>query len=450
MASAAFAATVETVDGQRLAGAARFEKGGVLVSPASGKPALIPFSNLLRLDVAATALSTTTATAKPNGFPEPWQPRDFETMAIKAKSAFTNGVFTIEIPAEGLQSRTRGAHFIHQPMTGDGEIVVRVDLVESENRKNETKVSAGLLMYGGIGVRDYKVLLRVDSMGQPGMRSSTTSSMAGGSTLGAVSRTTRTGERMNFPCWLKLTREGDYFNGYYSQDGQQWQAIRRATERVRARMGETIEVGIVAESYYAQSIKASFSQTRLGAVTQSPGEIVLARPRVFLRDGTSVSATSLRLDDAGAAFEEGGRRWVVPVANLAQVHFRHVPQLHLAQLARAGVLLRKSDFMDGEFKGVERGKLTVSSVLFGLRSYSLADEVAVVVFRGAIPAPVLFEVRTRGQGTLTATAIAVEADELVATLPLVGVWRVPLAEVLEINQPQRLARAAEARGAVAR
>ncbi len=446
---AAAAATVETVDGQRLAGAVRFEKGGVLISPASSKPALIPFTNLLRVDIAAMALSAPATTAKPGEFPEPWQVRDLQSTVIKGKSGFTNGVFTIEIPAGDLQARVRGSQFICQPMQGDGEVVVRVDGVESENRKKETKVTAGVMMRGAIGPWDYRVLLRVDSMGQPAMRGSTTSSGAGGPTS-IRGGSTRTGERMNFPCWLKLTRGGDYFNGYYSQDGQKWTAIRRATERVRYKMPETIEVGIVAESYYAQSIKASFSHAGLGVVTQSPGEIVLARPRVFLRDGTSVSAASLILDDAGAAFEEGGRRWVVPAANLAQVHFRHVPQLHLAQLARPGVLLLKSDFIDGEFKGVERGKLMVSSVIFGLRSYSLADEVAVVVFRGATPAPGLFEVRTRGRGTLTATALAVEADELMATLPLVGVWRVPLAEVMEINQPQRLARAAAVNDPAAR
>ncbi len=438
------AATVETVDGRRLAGAARFEKGGVMVSPASGKPVVIAFTNLLRLDLAATALPALDVPVKLGGFPEPWQAHDFETAAIKGTSAFTNGVFSIEIPEGDLQSRTRGSHFIRQPMKGDGEIVVRVDAVKSDNQKKEMKVGAGVLMHSVAGTRDYKVMLRVDVDGRTSMRSSTASIGVGGgvSTIGVGS--TRNGEKLSFPCWLKLVREGDYFNGYHSQDGKQWQAIRRATERVRVKMPEVIEVGIAADSYYAQSIKAQFSHASLGGVTQSPGEIALARPRVFLRDGTSVSVATLVLSDSGAAFSEDGRQWTVRRADLARVHFRHVPQLHLAPLARPGLLLRKGDFIDGDFKEIALGKMKVSSVLFGLRSYSLADEVAVLVFRGATPAPVLFEVRTRGQGTFTAAALSVEADDLVATLPLVGVWRLPLAEVLEISQPQRLSRAAVA------
>ncbi len=442
VAVVASAATVETVDGRRLAGAARFEKGGVVVSAADGAPTFIAFANLLRLDVAATALPATNGVAKPGEFPEPWNARDFQAAAIKGKSAFTNGVFTIEIPAGELQLRTRGSHFIRQPMKGDGEIVVRVDAVGSDNRKKETKVGAGLLMHSVVGTRDYKVAIRVDVDGRTSMRSSTTSIAAGGGTSIIGGGSTRAGEKLNFPCWLKLAREGDYFNGYHSQDGKQWQSIRRATERVRAKMPEIIEVGIAADSYYAQSIKAQFSHASLGGVTQSPGEIALVRPRVFLRDGTSISVASLVLNDSGAAFSDGGRQLTVRQADLAQVHFRHMPQLALAQLARPGLLLRRGDFIDGDFKEVERGKMKVSSVLFGLRSYILADEVAVLVFRSATPAPSLFEVRTRGQGTLTAATIAVEADELVATLPLAGVWRLPLGEVTEVSQPKRLGSAA--------
>ena len=428
--SGAVAATVETVDGHRFAGVIRFAGDGVICSSADNKPQFIAFADLLRLNTVATALSATPVPVKEGGFPEPWRASDLEPVAIQGKSAYTNGVFTAEIAMPGSPFGSRGSHFIHQSFTGDGEAVVRVDSFETSKQGKETKVGAGLLMRSGLGPLDYKVLLRVDANGIPAMRSYAT---GGGST--------RTGEKMSFPCWLKLAREGDNFNGYYSQDGQTWLAIRRATGRIRVPLPGRFEIGLVVDAVSSQSVSAQFSHFRLGAVSQSPGELALARPRVFLRDGTSASAASLLLDTLGATLTEGAQTLTVREADLAQVHYRHVPQLQHADLARPGVMLRKGDFIDGEFKGIVAGKVKVSSVLFGLRSYSLADEVAVIVFRRAAPAAP-FEVRLRDRSVFTAPALAVKEGELVATLPLAGVWRVPLVEVDEVVQPQRLARAA--------
>jgi len=61
----------------------------------------------------------------------------------------------------------------------------------------------------------------------------------------------------------------------------------------------------------------------------------------------------------------------VPVNQVARLQMRPFSRAAASQLqpGRTGVLLSKGDFLEGQVGGLDHGKIRVSSVLFGMRSW---------------------------------------------------------------------------------
>src|SRR5206468_3395170 len=101
---------------------------------------------------------------------------------------------------------------------------------------------------------------------------------------------------------------------------------------------------------------------------------------------------------------------------------------------RTGVLLTSGDFFDGEFKAIENGRVKMSSVLFGLRTFNLSNEVSVVVLRDIAAPRSQFEIRTRDGSVLQAKSIAVQQDNLYIVDVALGGFRIPLADLMELKR----------------
>jgi hypothetical protein len=118
----------------------------------------------------------------------------------------------------------------------------------------------------------------------------------------------------------------------------------------------------------------------VGAGPILPAGIVLLNGAIIDAPLQSASATSLRF--RGVLSHQS-----LSMSRVARIHARPVP----GELARAiptdrsGVLLRNRDFIDGDFAGIENGRVKIQSVLFGNRTFDLAKDVAAVVLRGHEP-----------------------------------------------------------------
>jgi hypothetical protein len=66
----------------------------------------------------------------------------------------------------------------------------------------------------------------------------------------------------------------------------------------------------------------------------------------------------------------------ISTVNIARLIFQPLSQQLVARLSpgRTGLLLSKGDFIDGEFRGLERGRLKLSSILLGLQSTIRAEK----------------------------------------------------------------------------
>jgi len=101
---------------------------------------------------------------------------------------------------------------------------------------------------------------------------------------------------------------------------------------------------------------------------------------------------------------------------------------------RAGVLLTKGDFVDGEFRGIDDGQVKVNSILLGTRSFDAKKEVLAVALREISPAPVDYEVRLHDQSFLPAAAVTFERDALVIKDAILGPVRIPIEELAVLKR----------------
>jgi hypothetical protein len=102
---------------------------------------------------------------------------------------------------------------------------------------------------------------------------------------------------------------------------------------------------------------------------------------VWLREGSRLSATVSQATGSSVTLEVPGQQLLLSTINVAAFWFQPLsPTLESRiQAGRPGVLLRSGDFMDGDFKELAGDRLRMSSVLFGLRTFSTNEALAVVL-----------------------------------------------------------------------
>ena len=96
-------------------------------------------------------------------------------------------------------------------------------------------------------------------------------------------------------------------------------------------------------------------------------------------------------------------------------------------------LLATGEFVEGGFKGIEKGKAEISSVLFGLRRFDVDDEVIALVLRNTTAGAHQCEVKTVDGSTWLGTAPRLEEGEVVMQERSVARCRVPIYELAELR-----------------
>ena len=109
---------------------------------------------------------------------------------------------------------------------------------------------------------------------------------------------------------------------------------------------------------------------------------------VFMRDGTSIPAEILGADDTQVIFRRAGEeQQSVLTTRVAAVLLRPLPESRRAELNQpvSGLLLTGGDFMEGECREFKSGRVTMSSVLYGLKQFETKREARALVFHPLPP-----------------------------------------------------------------
>lgn len=209
------------------------EKGTVISAEIKD---LEPWANYFYRTAASNSQGMTWATSsipfQTDGIlPNEWQTRFIGHSQRPENGAnFEDSVFTVRGSGRDIGEGSEpidNFQFVHQSLTGDGEIVARIQ--ETEIKSREPKVGVMLRESLADGAKNVALLLTP----KDGARLTVRTAEDSGSRQVKVAAG---GVR-----WVKLTREGDTVTGYVSQDGKSWTIVGAA---ITIEMSPEIRAGL--------------------------------------------------------------------------------------------------------------------------------------------------------------------------------------------------------------
>ena len=158
---------------------------------------------------------------------------------------------------------------------------------------------------------------------------------------------------------------------------------------------------------------------------------------ILLRNGTFLSGAVRSIGGDGVKFAHRGEKdYTVPLHQVARAVLRVSPRNALLgnpDLAQ-GALLGNGDFIEGRLQFGRGRDVKVSSVLFGLKSYSLdSSDLAALVFGSPSAGGARYELRMADNSIVMAKSISVVQDQVEIVEPLLGALQVPRDAVTEIR-----------------
>ncbi|MEX0642244.1 MAG: hypothetical protein WD468_06060, partial [Pirellulales bacterium] len=201
--------------------------------------------------------------------PGPWVSADVGNVAGPGAAGFDADTFTLISAGSDLENTTDSAHYVYQPLVGDGTLIARVASLENTHGSAETG-----LMVRESTVNNSKQFAVVTTPGNGAKLRYRTAT--GGSSA-------TSGSGASGPQWLKLVRAGNRFTGYTSPDGAIWTQLG-STQTIA--MPETVLVGLASISHEAQQLNTStFDHVTLGL----PAPIATADAYTLAEDSSLVT-----------------------------------------------------------------------------------------------------------------------------------------------------------------
>jgi hypothetical protein len=207
---------------------------------------------------------------------------------------------------------------------------------------------------------------------------------------------------------------------FQSSDGKFWQQV----DTHKVPMGDEVLVGVAAWTT-GNAWKGSATIDSVTIVpgtpetTYFPGADSLARG-IVLRDGNVIAGRIVSFDPAGGVkYERDGKQETRPTEEVARLVFSPVPPEQASPAGRPGVLLSSGDFAEGEITAVgmkpvdwprpPQLKVSVRSVLFGVKDFEVARDVLAVDLAGVTPGPAAYEVRLGDGSLVRAKSVSLQA-----------------------------------------
>jgi len=413
---------VETRDGRLYEGHVRLESNAIVVVNASKDLWIqVPLTNLAGLSLERDADPASSgqglvAASQRGGLPALWRHEDIGSANLLGSADWAWGKVLVRSSGTNIAADSDAFHFVFKPVNGDSEIVARVLNV----RVADAGAKAGLMMraslaadspnlFFGMGTRAGFLQWREDK---------------GGSTQ------TGSDPDMRPPYWIRLKRDVEAFTAFMSRDGRHW----IATRKIELPIGREMFVGLAVSGGQSGFLnRALFDRVEEAPALRNRWFV----PRVNLKSGSVAAGHIVEMDDTMIRFQDENGARSVPVHEVVNLRFQLVPERFSALVAsgRPGALLSTGQFLDGDCRGIKSGKVTISSVLMGLRRFDIHHEVIAVILRRAAPAGDREYVAYTDDGSVWfASAVEMDGQVLVLRESSLGLRRVLLHQLVELRR----------------
>ena len=204
----------------------------------------IAFAQTVLVGLAVSSHSTTaaaTATFDNVVVESLWSNQDIGAVGLAGSTSITNGVFTLTGAGADIWGAADAFHFTYQRLTGDGEIIARVNTVSATNVWHKVGVMIRKDLTPGSA---HGMMLVSSARGLAFQRRVTSAGLS----------TSTTGPLLAAPRWVRIARSGDVITASYSNDQTTWNVVGSDT----IVMGPTVYIGLA---------NSSHSTTALGTAT---------------------------------------------------------------------------------------------------------------------------------------------------------------------------------------
>ncbi|WP_238540597.1 pectinesterase family protein [Paenibacillus mucilaginosus] len=166
----------------------------------------------------------------------PWQSADIGTPGIAGHTQLGATAADVTVKSAGdIDGRSDSFHFAYQQLTGNGEVIARVESVTATDDGAE----AGVMIRDNLNASSKFAALLIPYV-KLGKKSVTMNRMTEG---GSVTKT-EPEAFIQTPYWVKVVRLGDQFTSLISENGIDWSVL----ESVTIPMAETVYFGLAADA----------------------------------------------------------------------------------------------------------------------------------------------------------------------------------------------------------
>lgn len=205
--------------------------------------------------------------------PAPWTSSDIGSVTKAGTICYKEGNYEINASGSGIDSKSDSFYYTYQQMTGDGEIVARVNSLENTNNNAKAAVMIRESLDAASAFAMTAIVSNPNFTGSAAHFEYRKSSSANAGGAKYVSATA--------PKFVRLVREGNTLNSFISATNGNWELI--GTTNVN--FGATVYIGLAATSNFSvasslavfsdvtvlQGGKASQTATKSTSAIQEPG-----------------------------------------------------------------------------------------------------------------------------------------------------------------------------------
>jgi hypothetical protein len=404
--------TLTTLGGQSFSGKISVEPGAFVVTTASVPVQRVPLADVraVKFDRAAS----TTRTAQ-------WEARSVGAEPAAGSFAQTNGQFLVR-GAGKAYAVADGHYFVQQTVGETARLTAFVPPQVGTRGGGDRYKVAGLAILGRLdaGGAAYYLLSEGTKAGITRWRTDKNKERSKRFTIGEQG------------VWLRLELCGQHVGAFASDDGFAWRSVGGEV----LAFPEAAHAGLVVTGIKkGVPATAAFTHVEL----RHADAPLAALPQLRLRDGGVLAGRFVGTDGSVVRWQALGREWQVSLVNVSRLVLDPRGAATAARLAsgRPGALLASGDFVDGELVGGAEGRVTISSVLFGLKSWAAEGSVVAVHLRDVAEAAADFEVLSADGSRLLVSQLELRAEGISGRGHNVGDFLLRIADVAELRRTKR-------------
>ena len=176
------------------------------------------------------------------------------------------------------------------------------------------------------------------------------------------------------------------------------------------------------------------------AVPKPVPTITMPTRGVMLVDGTFLPGTVAGADGKGLQFSYRDRAPMeIPLAKASWLIFRTLKENAVNKVPpkSVGLLTFAGDFVEGECSEIKDGKAKVTSVVFGISSFDIAEQVGAIIYREPTITDYQWTIRTINGGSIHAKSFKTKDQSLMVDEPVLGEFEIRMSEITTIEKVDR-------------